>query len=111
MERDAGPLVPIQQKCALCILSPVKLAIQSGRALPPSQERDKLSRAQPSPSPGAWGADDGVRTGLEGHGQDWRDTWLLRGRGRGWDGTFFLGNGEGKDDEGVGTMACEGGAE
>lgn len=44
-------------------------------------------------------------------GQDWRDTWLLRGRGRGWDGTFFLGNGEGKDDEGMGTMACEGGAE
>lgn len=49
------------------------------------------------------------------YGEDWRDTHLLAGqrgcRGRSWEGTFFLGDGEGKDGEGMGTMAYGGGAD
>lgn len=80
---------------------------QPCRALSPSQERNS---AEPSPAP----LQELGELMME-YGGGWRDTWLLAGqrgwRGRSWEGTLFLGNGEGKDEERMGALAHGGGAE
>lgn len=75
MERDAGPFGP--HLAGMSTLHPLPSGpgscTQAGQS-PVPIPGDELSREQPSPSPGAWGADDGVQRGLEG---------LLAGQ-RGW---------------------------
>lgn len=106
MECNAGPFGPHLAK--ISTLHPFPRGAGSctrpGRALSPSQETDELSRAQASPSPGAWGAHDGARRGMEGQTASGGAEEAGRERLG-----MFLGDGEGKDDEG--TAAHGGGAE
>lgn len=103
-------LVPIWQEGPLCILSPVELAVAPSRGEPSARPRREMNSAEPSP------ASLQELGGLVMEcGGDWRGHMASGGTegvereklGR----NILPGDGEERDDEGMGTMAYGGGTE